>query len=33
MPDLFGKGMGWLRHHDRYEETPATGSCCGGGKA
>jgi len=30
MPDLDGLGMGWLRHHDRYEGVPAApDSCCG----
>ncbi len=34
--DEHGRGMAWLRHHDRYETTPtlqapkASGSCCGG---
>ena len=23
-----GQGMGWVRHHDRYEPAPAAGSCC-----
>jgi len=23
--------MGWVRHHDRYEQQPAAKSCCGGG--
>jgi predicted dithiol-disulfide oxidoreductase (DUF899 family) len=30
--DEDGHGMGWVRHHDRYEATPAAkaaGSCCG----
>ncbi|HEX7241111.1 MAG TPA: DUF899 family protein, partial [Longimicrobiaceae bacterium] len=27
MPDLEGKGMGWLRHHDRYED--GADGCCG----
>ena len=22
--------MDWVRHHDRYEPAPATGSCCQG---
>jgi predicted dithiol-disulfide oxidoreductase (DUF899 family) len=26
--DNFSRGMEWVRHHDRYEPTPATGSCC-----
>jgi predicted dithiol-disulfide oxidoreductase (DUF899 family) len=29
MPDLGGEGMGWLRHHDRYEPTAAAHDCCG----
>lgn len=30
MPDLDGKGRGWLRHHDRYEARPAEPGCgCG----
>jgi predicted dithiol-disulfide oxidoreductase (DUF899 family) len=30
-----GEGMGWLRHHDRYEAAPTAGagSCCAGNKA
>ena len=30
-----GEGMGWLRHHDRYEAAPAAmaSSCCGAKKA
>lgn len=29
MPDLDGKGMSWLRHHDRYEGFPrSAGACC-----
>jgi predicted dithiol-disulfide oxidoreductase (DUF899 family) len=23
-----GPGMEWVRHHDRYEPSPASGSCC-----
>jgi predicted dithiol-disulfide oxidoreductase (DUF899 family) len=26
-----GRGMAWVRHHDRYEVAPAGRSCCGGG--
>ena len=22
--------MAWVRHHDRYEDTPATAACCSG---
>jgi hypothetical protein len=40
MPDLGGKGMGWLRHHDRYDvdgsaspgqaaAAEAQDTCCG----
>ncbi|GAB3788389.1 DUF899 domain-containing protein [Dyella agri] len=33
MPDLDGKGMNWLRLHDRYDDgqmpAPAVHSCCG----
>lgn len=29
MPDLNGKGKGWLRHHDRYDGVVAH-HCCGG---
>ena len=29
MPDLGGQGMGWLRHHDRYENVPTPSACCG----
>ncbi|MFG6485518.1 DUF899 domain-containing protein [Roseateles sp. BYS78W] len=25
--------MEWVRHHDRYEDTPAGAACCGGAKA
>lgn len=25
-----GKGMSWVRHHDRYEAAPQGGHCCGG---
>jgi predicted dithiol-disulfide oxidoreductase (DUF899 family) len=29
MPDVDGKGMGWLRHHDRYgERAEAPHACC-----
>lgn len=28
MPDLGGLGMGWLRHHDRYEGIPAAPDAC-----
>lgn len=28
MPDLDGRGMAWLRHHDRYAAKPATGDAC-----
>jgi predicted dithiol-disulfide oxidoreductase (DUF899 family) len=23
-----GEGMGWVRHHDRYEPAQAVASCC-----
>jgi len=23
-----GQGMGWVRHHDRYEPAQGSGSCC-----
>jgi hypothetical protein len=29
MPDLDGKGLDWLRHHDKYEApAPSAESCC-----
>ncbi|MBI2422540.1 MAG: DUF899 domain-containing protein [Candidatus Hydrogenedentes bacterium] len=28
MPDLDGKGQGWLRHHDRYEGAAVKAACC-----
>jgi predicted dithiol-disulfide oxidoreductase (DUF899 family) len=29
MPDIDGKGQGWLRHHDRYDDAERrTESCC-----
>lgn len=28
MPDLNGLGQDWLRHHDKYDATAATASCC-----
>jgi predicted dithiol-disulfide oxidoreductase (DUF899 family) len=30
MPDLGDRGMGWLRHHDRYDD--ARDTCCGAGE-
>ncbi len=33
MPDLGGLGMGWLRHHDRYEGVPAAPDACCGAEA
>lgn len=29
-----GRGdlMDWVRHHDRYDDTPASRTCCGGGR-
>ncbi|MDP2332289.1 MAG: thioredoxin family protein [Reyranella sp.] len=28
--DEDGRGMAWVRHHDRYETAPAARSCCAG---
>jgi predicted dithiol-disulfide oxidoreductase (DUF899 family) len=28
--DENGRGMAWVRHHDRYETAPAARSCCAG---
>jgi predicted dithiol-disulfide oxidoreductase (DUF899 family) len=28
-----GQGMGWVRHHDRYEAAPAAATCCSANKA
>jgi predicted dithiol-disulfide oxidoreductase (DUF899 family) len=33
MPDLGGQGMGWLRHHDRYETEASASDCCASAEA